>query len=76
MQAPRVAGASGAAAADLSMLRMSDPRLADESEIEPIVFVCVCVWGSQAAFPGRLQAATCSSVGQLVNRPCSRSLLG
>lgn len=58
MQAPRVAGASGAAAAGLGMLRMSDPRLADESEIEPIVCVCVrvCLWvcvrGSQAAFPG------------------------
>lgn len=43
MQALRVAGASGAAAADLGMLRMSDPRLADESEIEPIVCVSVFV---------------------------------
>lgn len=62
MQALRVAGASGAAAAaDLGMLRMSDPRLADESEIEPIVcvsvFVCVCACvcmcvGQSGCFPG------------------------
>lgn len=29
--------------ADLGMLRMSDPRLADESEVEPIVCVSVFV---------------------------------
>lgn len=45
VQAQRVAGTSGAAAADLGTLRMSDPQLADGSEIEPIVHVSVCVCG-------------------------------